>query len=81
MWHRLPKTFYFGNWACNPVETKFTKSILEKLSSKLGRICKEVKIESVNQGLDSPLWYNQNLLNSSDICIRDWYNKGIIQCI
>ena len=28
--------------------------------------------------MNSPLWYNQNLLNGSDICIQDWYNKGII---
>ena len=40
--------------------------------------CKEVKTESIKQILDTPLWYNQNLLNSLDFCIRDWHDKGIV---
>ena len=56
------------------LQNPFWKNVLQNWAE----LCKEVKIESVNQVLNSPVWYNQNLLNGSDICIQDLYNKGII---
>ena len=38
--------------------------------------CKKVKIESVKQILDSPLWFNSNF-NIGNRFIKDWFQKGI----
>ena len=39
--------------------------------------CNCIRIESVYQILNSPLWFNNNLLNGEYFFIRDWYNKGL----
>ena len=38
--------------------------------------CEKVKIESVKQILDSPLWFNSNF-NIGNRFIKDWFQKGI----
>ena len=39
--------------------------------------CNDIKIESVNHVLESPLWNNKHLINGVNFCIQDWYNKRI----
>ena len=56
------------------LQNPFWKDVLQNWAD----FCKDVKIDSVNQILDFPLWYNENLLNGIDFCIRDWHDKGII---
>ena len=56
------------------LQNPFWKDVLQNWAD----FCKDVKIDSINQILDSPLWYNENLLNGTDFCIRDWHDKGII---
>ena len=39
--------------------------------------CNAVSCVTVDQIIESPLWYNKNLLNGEYFCIQDWYKKGI----
>ena len=39
--------------------------------------CNKIEIESAQDILDSPLWYNKNLINGQNLYISDWHNKGI----
>ena len=36
-----------------------------------------VNVETVWQILDSPLWYNKNLIQGTNLLIKNWYEKGI----
>ena len=56
------------------LQNPFWKNVLQNWAD----FCKDYKIDSINQNLDSPLWYNENLLNGIDFCILDWHDKGII---
>ena len=56
------------------LQNPFWKDVLQNWAE----FCKEVKTESIKQILDSPLWYNQNLSNGLDFCIRDRHDKGIV---
>ena len=55
------------------MQNPFWKDVLQNWAE----FCKEFKIESIRQVLDSPLWYNQNAVNGNNFFIRDWYEKGI----
>ena len=72
------KLFSFGmgyaKYMRQNLQNPFWKDVLQNWAE----FCKEVKTESITQILDSPLWYNQNLLNGLDFYIRDWHNKGIV---
>ena len=72
------KRFSFGmgyaKYLRQNLQNPFWKDVLQNWAV----FCKEVKTESIKQLLDSPLWYNQNLLNGLDFYIRDWHDKGIV---
>ena len=38
-----------------------------------------MEIETVQNVLDSPVWYNKNLINGYNFCIWDWFKRGIRQ--
>ena len=79
VWHRLPKkTFSLGMGHAIQLKQNLQKPFLKNIHQNWAEFCKEVKIESVNQVLNFPVWYNQNLLNGFDICIQDWFDKRII---
>ena len=66
-------------WGLQNGLNKIYKIHFGKTFFKIGQIFVRVlKIDSINQILDSPLWYNENLLNGIDFCIRDWHDKGIV---
>ena len=53
---------------------------MERTTSDLGiflKFCSCIKVESIFQILNSPLWFNNNLRNGDYIYIKDWYNKGL----
>ena len=54
-------------------ENPFWKEILQNWFD----YCNNLKIETTNHILDSPLWYNRNLSNGENIFINDWFKKGI----
>ena len=54
-------------------DNPFWKDVLHNWSE----FCNDIKIESVNHVLESPLWYNKHLINRVNFCIQDRYNKGI----
>ena len=39
--------------------------------------CNAVTCETVYQILEAPLWYNRNLHNGENLCIQNWFKKGI----
>ena len=41
--------------------------------------CNLVEIETVQNVLDSPVWYNKNLINGHNFCLWDWFKRGIRQ--
>ena len=39
--------------------------------------CNVAKIQTLEDVLFSPLWYNSNFQHAKYIYYKDWYNKGI----
>ena len=39
--------------------------------------CNAVSCETVDHVVESPLWYNKNLLNGENFCIHHWFKKGL----
>lgn len=39
--------------------------------------CDFVNVETIYQILDSPLWYNRNLMQGTNYFIKNWFEKGI----
>lgn len=83
-WHMLSKIDFqklfsygqgYANYRKETIDNPFWKDILKNWTE----FCNHFKIESVYQVLNSPLWYNNNLINGENFCIKDWYNKGIRQ--
>ena len=63
----------YANNIKQDTENPFWKEILQNWFD----YCNNVKIETINHILDSPLWYNRNLLNGENLCINNWFKKGI----
>ena len=62
-------------------ENKLTKFFQNPLwidtTTGWSEYCNKIEIESAQHILDSPLWYNKNLINGQNFYIRNWHNKGI----
>ena len=75
--NRFQKFLSLGQGYANNIkqdtENPFWKEILQNWFD----YCNNVKIETINNILDSPLWYNRNLLNGENLCINNWFKKGI----
>ena len=55
------------------IANPFWKEILRHWNE----FCSMVNVETVWQILDSPLWYNKNLIQGTNLFIKNWYEKGI----
>ena len=82
-WYSLSGIDYQKHFSFGMGYAKYLRQILRNpfwkdVLQNWAEFCKEVKTESIKQILDSPLWYNQNLLNGLDFYIRDWHDKGIV---
>ena len=63
----------YANIKSEAVKNPFWKDLLK--SWKI--FCKSVKIQTLEDMLYSPLWYNSNFQHGQNIYFKDWYNKGI----
>ena len=63
----------YANIKSEAVKNPFWKDLLK--SWKI--FCKSVKIQTLEDMLYSPLWYNSNFQHEQNIFFKDWYNKGI----
>lgn len=55
------------------IHNPFWKDMLQNWAD----FCNAVSCETVDQVVESPLWFNKNLLNGENFCIHHWYKKGI----
>ena len=55
------------------IHNQFWKDVLENWAE----FCNVLKCETIHHVLESPLWYNKNLLYGENFCIQNWYKKGI----
>lgn len=60
---------------CEDISNPFWKDVLRSWAC----FCEEIKIESVCQILNSPIWNNTNMVRGQTFYIKDWFEKGIRQ--
>lgn len=59
------------------IQNPFWKDLLKSWIS----FCKQVKIENLEDVLNSPIWYNSKLNQGHNLFIKDWYDKGVRQVV
>lgn len=83
-WYTLSKINILNLFSLGPgyvneitkdIDNPFWKDILKNWHD----FCNLVEIETVQNVLDSPVWYNKNLINGYNFCIWDWFKRGIRQ--
>lgn len=55
------------------ISNPFWKDILQCWN----KFCDTVNVETIYQILNSPIWYNKNLMQGANVFIKNWYEKGI----
>lgn len=73
------KVFSFGSGFASHYKQHIYNPFWKEILQNWAEFCNTIKIESIDQVLNSPLWYNKNLLNGGNIYIADWYEKGLRQ--
>lgn len=63
----------YANLKAEELINPFWRDLLKSWKS----FCKSVEIESLQDILYSPVWFNSKFLNGQNIFIKEWYNKGI----
>lgn len=81
-WYVLSKIdfknlFNFGHGYVNKIITHMDNPFWIDILNNWSDFCNAVEIETVHNILDSPLWYNKNLIKGHNLCILDWHQKGI----
>ena len=71
----FPKLFSIGRQYAESWSNHLTYPFWKDILSHWTLFCKQVKIESINQIFESPLWLNANI-NSGKLFIKDWFQKG-----
>ena len=71
------KIFSFGKGYATRVASNLNNPFWKELLQIRAYFCSCIKVESIFQILNSPLWFNNNLRNGDYIYIKDWYNKGL----
>ena len=71
------KIFSFGKGYATRVASNLNNPFWKELLQIWAHFCSCIKVESIFQILNSPLWFNNNLRNGDYIYIKDWYNKGL----
>lgn len=55
------------------ISNPFWKDILQSWN----KFCDSVNVQTIYQILNSPIWYNKNLMQGANVFIKNWYEKGI----
>ena len=63
----------YANIKAEEIKNPFWKDLLKSW----GIFCKSVTIQTTEDILYSPLWYNSNFQHGQNIYFKSWYNKGI----
>ena len=64
----------YANIKAEEIKNPFLKDLLKSW----GIFCKSVTIQTTEDILYSPVWYNSNFQHGQNIYFKSWYNKGII---
>ena len=71
------KMFSFGHGYAEQQKANIVNPFWKELLQNWVYFCKCIKVDSIFTVLNSPFWFNNNLMNGDNFYIKDWYNKGI----